>query len=1690
VADSSVLLEVIVEGKNIKLVQRSVEELGDSINKSSTATEKDTKSKKRNKKATDELAAGQKNFNKGQKGVAGATANGTKAFSKQRQAIGGGSSGLVGAYATLAANIFAATAAFGALQRAAQFQKLLEGFEAIAATSGRTSSIVVQSLKDITDGALSTEQAASAAAAGINAGFSTIEIERLAGVAKNASIALGRNLPDAIDRLVRGTAKIEPEILDELGIFVRLDDAVESYANTLGKSASTLSQAERRQAFLNATLEQGEQKFKILDGVVKPDVYTQLAASFDDLTKSALRVFSTIGGPIFSVLANNTTALVGTLVLFGSTIIGQIFPVLTKLGDKYIATADAAKRAAKDAKKENKAFVKSAKSDVVNTEALSKRGKFATFQAKLANKEKVSKQEILDTEKAINASLERKIKKIEKIKSGEIVITDKSRKTLKNHEDDLKALQKQQKALSNLVDAEEKRNEASLRLERNERRANQEGALGQRVSDIQGGGAFSGFGQASEGLKEYKEGFEDIKAEKIEFLQNNELLQKVQGKLGDRFGNLAQKLGGMGAKLGVASAGVRLFGAAVTNAIPVIGQILFVLGLLGQALVSIYKFVFPANKGLEQMATVQEGLAKKTEILNKTQANFINITRAQKVEKALAKKATSELGATVSALTAAERENIEAAVAAEAATRKFREEAKIAAGVMTETADGFQMATEEFRKFKAPLGESATFMERLQRALQKTIDPILIVAGMAGRLYVELVKFSATKILEYISGKFEMFKNVVMFLKDAFISILPSFDQIKAAVSAVGDVIGGILNKIVARLQGFANMILGPLNSAFQAFKETFPETAAAMEELANSLGSNIQAGYEAAVEVVSSSINVVTDVVKSGVDATIQGAKDAGKAITDAYKIEAGLQAGIQQLSDTLMEAAEANKVLENALKKEFGDAGIIGAFEKLIKEGMGVGEAMEIIQLRVNRVQTATTNLSNNIEGLGTSFQTLREQSNKFLQKFDKKNPLTDLDTAARASVKALDSLQKSLVDAGQDSAEFNGLVAQNEELLKGFGLTVEDVAEKGSGALSGLISSLDDYNTAVKESKNDTEKLKAELKDLKVEFDAEKAVREFSAKVQGLAKTGKFEVSIKDQLKVRLENIEAEKAYLREKEKKEKELIVQQYRVINAELAVAKALMGSAEAITNAANGKPTPSPTGTSSGDTAATTGTEGTTGTASGDTASDAGGEGRTLSESEQRMADIEALIASNNAAMTAQQDSITAATDNAVDRLNEQALGARIEGGAAAVAAASQGDTMAERTESFTQAGGFGAIDDARAAGESALQMDFGRKFSELGPKPEDEEALKTWNAEFQNLVTNYQAGIDNIQTEAFRAKLEAVNAQMQPMLDNLRALGPDGELVATIAEGATTIADSIAVLGNAGADTASKIEAVGAIVGTIGAIAEASSNRKIAAVDKEIAAEKKRDGKSKESLAKIAALEKKKEALEKKKFNQQKKAKMAGVIIDTAAAIARAVAENPMMGGLPGSAIAAAMGAAQLAIISAQQYEGGGGSTPKATGPSSLSVGERKNTVDLAKSKSASGELAYMRGGSGMGGPENFQAMDKLPPKGAMMGGYIGRAAGGSVGYMVGEQGPELFVPEVPGTIVSEPDTRELTAPSQNVTFNINTIDSTGVSELITEQQGTIIDMLRQSSNSYGQPFMEDVDTAVFEISEPVRRA
>jgi hypothetical protein len=164
-------------------------------------------------------------------------------------------------------------------------------------------------------------------------------------------------------------------------------------------------------------------------------------------------------------------------------------------------------------------------------------------------------------------------------------------------------------------------------------------------------------------------------------------------------------------------------------------------------------------------------------------------------------------------------------------------------------------------------------------------------------------------------------------------------------------------------------------------------------------------------------------------------------------------------------------------------------------------------------------------------------------------------------------------------------------------------------------------------------------------------------------------------------------------------------------------------------------------------------------------------------------------------------------------------------------------------------------------------------------------------------------------------------------------------------------------------------------------------------------------------------------------------------------------------------AALVGALGAAQLAVIASTSYQGG--SSTASTNPGKVSLGERSSTVDLAKSGSAAGELSYLRGERGVGGPNDF-----VPT-------FTGRSrmAGGSVGMIVGEQGPELIVPDRPAKVIPADETQNIGAPV-NVSFSINAIDARGVDDLLSARRGHIIQMIREAANSNGEFFLEGVNT------------
>jgi hypothetical protein len=277
-------------------------------------------------------------------GIARSISTGTGAagrdFAKQAQGLGG----LVHVYATFAANLFAVGAAFTALKNAADTSNMIKGLDQLGAASGRNLGGLSKEIVKLTDGAVSLREAMESVGKATSAGMSDENLKRMAAGAKNVSQALGVAMPDALSRLSRGISKIEPELLDELGIFVRVDKAAQDYARSIGKSVTSLTEFERRTSFAIATLDQLDKKFGKIKMEANP--YDKLLAGLKDLGQTALETINGPLGVLVGMLAASPTGLAVAMATITGVLLKQAIPALGSVRDSMAAAAEQARSVA------------------------------------------------------------------------------------------------------------------------------------------------------------------------------------------------------------------------------------------------------------------------------------------------------------------------------------------------------------------------------------------------------------------------------------------------------------------------------------------------------------------------------------------------------------------------------------------------------------------------------------------------------------------------------------------------------------------------------------------------------------------------------------------------------------------------------------------------------------------------------------------------------------------------------------------------------------------------------------------------------------------------------------------------------------------------------------------------------------------------------------------------------------------------------------------------------------------------------------------------------------------------------------------------------------------------------------------------------------------------------------------------
>lgn len=269
---------------------------------------------------------------------------------RQFAAQASGMGGLVAAYAGAAATTFAISAAFDALAKSARAVQTIEGVNTLAANYAQSGNEVLASVNKITKGQLSMAEIAEQVNLSMVAGFSTDQINSLAEISLKASRALGRDLADSMTRVTRGSAKMEAELIDELGIYTKIEPATKAYAAALGKNVSALSDFERRQAFVNAVITEGQRKYASINTTVPTSIeqIEKLGASMSNIATMLGSYLADMIAPLASGMVENAAALFGALGIVLSLVAAKGVSLLETSLKSLVVSMQAAGREAEN----------------------------------------------------------------------------------------------------------------------------------------------------------------------------------------------------------------------------------------------------------------------------------------------------------------------------------------------------------------------------------------------------------------------------------------------------------------------------------------------------------------------------------------------------------------------------------------------------------------------------------------------------------------------------------------------------------------------------------------------------------------------------------------------------------------------------------------------------------------------------------------------------------------------------------------------------------------------------------------------------------------------------------------------------------------------------------------------------------------------------------------------------------------------------------------------------------------------------------------------------------------------------------------------------------------------------------------------------------------------------------------------
>ena len=197
-------------------------------------------------------------------------------------------------------------------KEAAKVESMKRGFDTLTGVTGNSSK-ALEKLKEATNGTMSEfdlfQQANNAMILGVTK--NSDEMAEMFDIAQRLGRALGRDTRTSVESLITGIGRQSRLMLDNIGIITKVEEANEAYARSLNKNASQLTDSEKKQAFLNATMEAAREKVALLGEETgsSQDQLDAFGAAMDNLSVNIGKGLGTAFLPLINAMTKFSAVL-------------------------------------------------------------------------------------------------------------------------------------------------------------------------------------------------------------------------------------------------------------------------------------------------------------------------------------------------------------------------------------------------------------------------------------------------------------------------------------------------------------------------------------------------------------------------------------------------------------------------------------------------------------------------------------------------------------------------------------------------------------------------------------------------------------------------------------------------------------------------------------------------------------------------------------------------------------------------------------------------------------------------------------------------------------------------------------------------------------------------------------------------------------------------------------------------------------------------------------------------------------------------------------------------------------------------------------------------------------------------------------------------------------------------------------